>query len=147
MKSFLRKLFGKGSRLSALESLILQTIRSHLSNDESTLWDKQIAAINKVQRLPEGVEVNFYRMKRGRPSFDGQIAFRNDAEELLIATVRISSLRIDDHLTARVWCVRGFLFSIEYQGSVNYFVEAAAMESPPTFQIDCQLEANLSARV
>ena len=133
-----------GSKLSALESLILQSTRDRLSSVVASLWDKQIATINKVQRLPEGVEVNFYRKKTGHPSFDSQIAFANDAEELLVATVKITVPEISDQLTARVWSVRGFLFSIEYKGSVNYFTEAAAMEEPPTFQVDCELEADLS---
>jgi hypothetical protein len=45
-------------------------------------WDKQVAAINKVQRLPEGVEVNFCRMKGGRPSFEEELLFTNKTTEL-----------------------------------------------------------------
>jgi len=72
-----------------------------LSKPASSLWDRQIKAINKVQRLPDSVEVNFYRMKDGRPSFDEKISFPNRTTELLIANVQVELLDIST-LTAKV---------------------------------------------
>ncbi len=45
-------------------------------------WDSQVLAINKVQRLPERVETNFYRMHKGRPCFPPELAFPNKTGEL-----------------------------------------------------------------
>lgn len=144
MKSLIGKLFGQGSRLSALESLILQAVRDQLSGTEADLWGKQVGEINKVQRLPDGIEANFYRMKGGKLRFDDSLAFANQAEELLVATVQVSVPNAQEILTASVWCVRGFVFSIEYKGSVKYFEEAAGMDPKLDIQIDCMMKADLS---
>lgn len=144
MKSLIGKLFGRSSRFSSLELLILNAVRDCLDSSVADLWDKQTREINKVQRLPENVEVNFYRMKRRNPTFDDSLAFSNKAEELKVATVSVQIPNLSDTLTASVWTVRGFLFSIEYKGSVNYFEEAAEMEPAQEVQIDSVVEADLS---
>jgi hypothetical protein len=145
MKTFIRKLFGAGARLSELEETVLGCVREELDASAAELWDKQISAINKIQRLPEGAEVNFYRMNGGRPTFDEKLSFPNKATELLIAKVRLELPKMGK-LTAKVWCVKGFLFSIEYEGSVSYFEEAAGMDPKPTFILSCDLTANLERR-
>jgi hypothetical protein len=109
------------------------------------LWDKQVGAINKVQRLPDGVEVNFYRMKGGRPTFVPEIAFPNMTEELQLAKVEVKLSTPAQKLVARVWCVKGFLFSIEYEGSASYFDEAAGLDNEMQLKIDCELTADLRA--
>ena len=144
MKAFFATLFGTKSRLSALEKLVLESVRNHLDANTASLWTKQLQAINKIQRLPEGVEVNFYRMKNGHVSFDDDWAFANKTDELLVATVQIGLPNVRKALMADVWCVKGFLFSIEYNGSPKYFEEAAGMDPCPEFQVSCALAANLS---
>src|SRR5215212_6862478 len=101
MKAFIARLIGAGSRLSAIEKVVLGCVRDHLDARIAKLWDSQVQAINKVQRLPEGVEVNFYRMKNGRPSFDETLAFPNKTTELLIAKVRVELAGMGN-LTAKV---------------------------------------------
>ncbi len=124
--------------------MVLDCVRDHLDARIAKLWDSQVQAFNKVQRLPEGVEVNFYRMKNGRPSFDEALAFPNKTTELLIAKVQVELAGMGK-LTAKVWCVKGFVFSIEYEGSVSYFEEAAGMDPQPEFRIGCELIADLAA--
>jgi hypothetical protein len=147
MKSLVARLFGAGSRLSDLERLVLNAVRSRLGPELVQAWDRQVQAINKVQRLPDAVEVDFYRMSKGRATFDAGLAFHNKTPELHLATVRVSWSNGSSELVARVWCVRGFLFSIEYSGSVAYFDEAAGMDPPPDFMIACELHADLSRAV
>jgi len=144
MKSFFARLLGAGSRLSDIEKMVLDCVRDHLDARIAKLWDSQVQAINKVQRLPEGVEVNFYRMKSGRPSFDEELAFPNKTTELLVAKVRLELPNMQAKLTAKVWCVKGFVFSIEYDGSVSYFEEAAGMDPRPEFKLTCELTADLA---
>ena len=144
MKSFIAKLLGAGSRLSALEKMVLDCVKGHLDARIAKLWDGQVQAINKVQRLPEGVEVNFYRIANGRPSFDDELAFPNKMTELAVAKVRLELPNMQGKLTAKVWCVKGFVFSIEYDGSVNYFEEAAGMDPRPEFEVSCELTADLA---
>lgn len=145
LKSLFSVLFGGSARLSDLEGRILDCVRSHLDASLVARWEKQVESINKVQRLPEGVEVNFYRMKGGRPSFDPELAFPNKAKELQLATVEISLSNASQTLMARVWCVKGFLFSIEYEGSVSYFDEAAGLGEKAPLLFECELTADLGA--
>ena len=145
LKSLLGALFGASSRLSDLERQILDCVRARLDERVLPLWDKQVQAINKVQRLPEGVEVNFYRMKRGRPVLDPELAFPNKTEELQLAKVEVKLANAPQKLVALVWSVNGFLFMIEYAGSVSYFEEAAGLDTPSPLQIQCELTADLAA--
>jgi len=147
MKTLVAKLLGAGSRLSDLERSVLDAVRSRLDRQLVPAWERQVQAINKVQRLPEGCEVNFYRMAKGRLTFDDAIAFANKTTELHLANVKVSWGKASGELVARVWCVRGFLFSIEYAGSVTYFDEAAGMDPSPEFDIACELKADLSQAI
>lgn len=145
MRNLVSRLFKGGSQLSSIEKAILDCVRGKLEGKLLMLWDGQVQAINKVQRLPEGVETNFYRMLKGRPSFPEELAFPNKTEELLLAKVRVAVSGTKGELGAKVWCVSGFLFSIEYAGSVSYFEEAAGMEPPPDIQMSCELTADLAS--
>jgi hypothetical protein len=144
MIRFFEKLFGLGSKLSALEDLILNTVRSQLDNSIAILWDKQVKAINKIQRLPGGIEVDFYRIKSGKPTFSDELVFPNNSEELLIAKIRIHVNNSSAELVASIWCVKGFLFSIEYDGNPDYFEEAIEMEPMPKVSITCELIGKLT---
>jgi hypothetical protein len=146
IKSFFSKLFGFGSNFSHLDRLVLGSIRRELDPSIGALWDRQVDAINKIQRLPGGVEVNFYRLKNGRPSFESEIAFPNRTLEILIATLNIRHPNISDQVHAKVWSVRGFLFSIEYAGAISYFLEASAMDPPVGLIVHCQLYADLAEK-
>lgn len=117
MRNLVSRLFKGGSQLSSIEKAILNCVRGKLDGKLLTLWDSQVQAINKVQRLPEGVETNFYRMHKGRPSFPEEFAFPNKTEELLLAKVQVGMPSMKEALNAKVWCASGFLFSIEYAGS------------------------------
>jgi hypothetical protein len=84
-------------------------------------------------------------MRAGRPSFDAELAFPNKTEELQLAKLEIKLANVRQKLVGRVWCVKGFLFSIEYEGSVNYFEEAAGLDTPSELRFDCELTADLAA--
>ena len=71
---------------------VLDCVRSCLTGRVAELWDAQIQAINKMQRSPAGDEVDFYRIRNGRPSFDEALAFPNQTPELLLAEVQIEHL-------------------------------------------------------
>ncbi len=144
MKSLISKLLGGGSQLSAVEKAVLDCVIGQLEASIVSLWDDQVQAINKIQRLPEGVEVNFYRMKGGRPCFPQELSFPNKAKELLLAKVRVELPGWQGKLDAKVWCVEGFLFSIEYAGSVSYLEEDSGMDPRPAFNLSCELTADLA---
>lgn len=145
MKNIFAKLLGGSSRLSELEKMLLDSIKDRLDKSISALWDKQVQAINKIQRLPGGVEVDFYRMKGGHPSFNNEISFPNKTKELLIANVKFELPNTNDTLLARVWCINGFIFSIEYEGNSKYIEEYFGMdEDHKRLIIKCDLIADLS---
>jgi hypothetical protein len=143
LSQFFSAIFGASKRLSNIEREILNSVRSGLPVAAHELWDKQVQSINKVQRLPDGVEVNFYRMKSGRPTAPAEIAFANKTEELHLATVTIKLANTEEILKAKVWCVKGILFMIAYQGSINYFEEAAGVEEEQALQLECKLLADV----
>jgi hypothetical protein len=140
---FFSAVFGASKRLSCLEKAILDSVRSSLPAAALALWDMQVQSINKVQRLPGGVEVNFYRIRNGHPVVPVELAFPNEADELHLATVSISSATTDERLEARVWSVKGILFMITYQGSVDYFEEAAGSEGAVELRLECQILADV----
>jgi hypothetical protein len=145
MKKLVAKLLGIDAQLSEVERAVLDCVRKELDVRMMSLWDRQVQTINKIQRLPEGIEVNFYRMKGGRPSFPEELSFPNRGKELLLALATISVPSLKSGLVAKVWCVEGFLFSIEYTGSVSYFEEAAGMDPRPEFKVSCELLADLAS--
>lgn len=140
------RLLGAKPRLSSLEALVLDSVSSGLKGEMAAIWQTQVAAINKIQRLPEGIEVNFYRMNQGKPFFDSKLAFPNTSPELLIAEVHLESPE-HQQLSAKVWGVKGFVFSIEYDCNPTYFEEALGMEPKLDLKINSQLKANLGAAV
>ena len=83
-------------------------------------------------------------MKNGKPSFDSMLSFINKTEELQVAKLTIKLANVSQKLTAIVWCVNGFLFSIEYRGSPSYFEEAANEDTRDKLIIDCELKENLN---
>lgn len=95
-------MFKGGSQLSSIEKAILDCVRGKLEGKLLTLWDGQVQAINKVQRLPEGVETNFYRLHTGHPSSPAELAFPNKTEELLLAKVRVVVSDTKGGLNAKV---------------------------------------------
>ena len=144
LKSFIGLVFGASKRLSDFEKLILNSVRMRLDAKTAELWDRQILAINKVQRLPEGSEVNFYRMRNGKPSFDANLSFANKTEELQVAKVEVKLANVTPKFTAIVWSVNGFLFSIEYKGNLDLFAEAADEDTRSELKMECELKANLA---
>ena len=137
MMRFLSNLLWRNRRLNELEVLILDTVRSCLDPELHVLWDRQVSSINRVNRLPQGVESDFYRIRNGKPFRDPEIAFPNCVEELLLATVTLSLC--SGVLTAQVWLVQGQVFCIEYVGGAGYFEEAMGGEPWSGHEIRCEV--------
>lgn len=136
--------YGLGG-LNDLEWLILNAVREKLAPEAVILWDSQIADINKVQRLPDGVESDFYfiDLKMGKPFLNVERAFSNQKKELLLAKVQLK--QSESKIDIEVWVVRGFLFSLEFKGSANYWLEYLGSEGDDDFKLDveCEILADL----
>ncbi|UZB08260.1 hypothetical protein [Xanthomonas citri] len=147
MSSFFDRIFKvkiKNTNISRIDRLVLDSIGGELPIPERELWNLQISKINKVQRLPHGVEVNFYRISKGKPTFDAAIAFKNRTEELMVASLVIKSC--NQELTAKVWCVRGFIFSIEYEAAPAFLDEILGC-GQGVDDVRITLHADLSASI
>lgn len=144
LRHLLSRIAGSAARLSGADRLVLDAVRSQLHGDTASLWDRQVAAINRIQHLPGNVESNFYRMKHGRPCFDEALAFPNRKDELRLAKVSLQVPGVGATIKAEVWCIKGFLFSIEYSGDCDYFEEALGMVQSPQPIAECELLADLS---
>ena len=84
-------------------------------------------------------------MRNGKPSFDESLSFPNKKKELKVADVYIDIPNVDETLVAEVWCVKGFLSSIEYSSDPAYFEESAGMEPQPKFMLGFKMVNDLSA--
>ena len=143
-----RKIYGINT-LNELEILVLGSIQNQLSSDAKDIWDKQISKINKVQRLPEGVESDFYSidLKNGKATFDETLKFPNKTEDLLLATVTLKfeneSIDID------VYCVKGRVFCLNFRGSSSYWIELFGMLDEYTNKIEtkCTIKADLMEEI
>lgn len=102
------------SPFTPLENHLLAAVGGALSPKARRLYQSQLDAVNKVQRLGRGREINLYRMRGSKPSNDPAMAFRDRRDELAFARVRF---RIPSESNARrmtVYMVRGFVFSLVF---------------------------------
>ena len=135
--------YGLGG-LNDLELLILKAIRSKIAHEAVLIWDAQISDINKVQRLPNNIESNFYSLslKNGKPVKDLKKAFPNQKKELLIAKVKLKYDEIE--IDVDVWAVHGFLFSLEFSDNPKHLVEKlGSYASNSKIEIACEITSDL----
>lgn len=67
-------------RFSPLEERLLATVRTALPPAASSIFDAQVAAINRVQRDPCLVEIDFYHLRRGKADWAAVPQFPNVGE-------------------------------------------------------------------
>ncbi len=140
-----KKWYGLGT-FNDLELLILNAVRDKLSSDAIILWDKQTAEINKVSRLPHGVESIFYviNLRTGKPDFDNNIRFPNKQSSLLLACVKLKFR--SDKIDIEVWCEGGHLLLLNFKGSANYWIEylgEISEDDDERIEVDCTLLADV----
>lgn len=108
MLSTLRRLLDRKRSLQPIDHAVLASVRQKLEGDVRQKWDQQVGAINFVQRMPDGCEIEFCQLDGGQHDR----RFANVTAELLVAEV---SFMVDrQKLHCDVWCVSGELFSLEY---------------------------------
>jgi len=133
--SSLKGLFTPSAELSRIERAIFDAVREKLEPREAELWDKQLSAINKIHRSPDGREMNLYVMRNGTSDFPAELCFAKGGE-FKIAVVDIVEKTGAAKLRGRVWCVKGHVFSIEYKTSFKEFESMAQGE----WKVHCHIE-------
>lgn len=102
------------SQLNAIEKQIIEAIAFALPEDAASILRAQLSLINKVQRLDQDREVDFYHIEKGKPAFPDSALFPNRAEELELARVHVTDTGTGHQTEAVVSLVRGHLFCIEF---------------------------------
>ncbi|MCO9050793.1 hypothetical protein [Acinetobacter sp. UC24323] len=144
MINWLKKKWYGLNEINNLERLVLNAVREKIEPEARILWDKQIDKINKVSRLPHGVESIFYHinLKTGKPDFDDNIRFPNKKSDLLLAVVRLK-FRTDE-IEIEVWCERGRVLLLNFKGSAYYWINYLENESANEKVItNCKVIADL----
>jgi hypothetical protein len=78
------------TRFTPLETRLFDHVRAVLPETARPVYDAQVAAINRVQRLPPSwSEIDCYCMRRGRPDWSGVPPFAR-TDEFRLAEVRFS---------------------------------------------------------
>jgi len=131
----LQKLFRTRVTFSRLEMAIFEAVQSQLSHSNSELWEKQLQSVNKIHRSPDGKEVNLFSMHNGKADFPRDICYAHTGE-LKIAVVDLQAKISGAKLRARVWCVDGHVFSIEYKTPFTAFEQEAQGE----WNVNCHIE-------
>ena len=95
-------------RFSPLEERLLGEIRHVLPLDALPIYDAQVTAINRVQRLPPSwSEIDFYRIRGGKPNWAG-ISMFPCTEEFRLASV---AFRVGGKgYKATLHCIGGHIF-------------------------------------
>jgi hypothetical protein len=140
----LSAVFNRGARLTQIERVVIDVVGSHLTSPALTIWEQQVRAIYKIQRLPDGVEVDFY-MREGAGRRPAPLPRFRHRDEFVIAMVVIDVFGAGAPLKTSVWCVSGRLFSIEYKGSIKYLDEALGMDPTSELHVTAQLTNEASA--
>ncbi|NVD97789.1 hypothetical protein HUX62_07240 [Massilia sp. BJB1822] len=125
-------LFGRTAVFYPYEQTLLQAVGEALSGEAGRRFAAQAAAVNKIQRLNEGREVNLYQMRGGKPDFDASLAFPTGEETKLASAVLAAPQ--GGRMRAEVWLVRGSLFSLEFSKAPANVLGAGWKEASPAVE-------------
>jgi hypothetical protein len=105
-------------KLLPFERTILTSVAEALPGELKKLFGAQLTHINKVQRLLEWKEIEFYCMRWFKVRWPEAVLFQNTGE-FVLGSGHISAGSYSAPIT--VWAVGGHLFSIESQASLRRF--------------------------
>jgi hypothetical protein len=106
------------AKLLPFENVILSKVGSSLSLEQSAQFAAQVAHINKVQRLLEWNEIEFYCIRWFEVRWPTESLFQNHGEFVLgSGTLRAPGISAP----VSVWAVGGHVFSIESEVPLKPF--------------------------
>lgn len=97
-----------------IESLILSGVEAALPDELRSIYSRQARGIAGVKRMEDGGKIYFIFDNDFTERFDACSRFAFDAEEVVLARVKVEYYR--HVVAAQVWVVNNILFSIEYTG-------------------------------
>ncbi|NHZ91477.1 hypothetical protein F2P45_21065 [Massilia sp. CCM 8733] len=134
-----KKLFWTQVAFSRLETAIFDAVQGQLSPKDAELWGRQLKAVHKIYRSPDGRHVNWWVMRNGKSAFPQELCFTR-TDEFKVAVVDLTAKQAKAKLRARVWCVNGHVFSIEYKTPFRVFEQAAQGE----WEVSCHIVSHPS---
>jgi hypothetical protein len=141
------KLLGReGRSLYPFERAALSEVAAGLGEAGHRLR-QQMEAVNKVQRLVSGKEVNLYRIRGGKPDFDDALRFAGGEDEALLATVWLK--RPDEGrraLKLEMWLANGRLFSLIYDKPPDAFFAGSRLSAAQAAIDDMRIWLNPAER-
>jgi len=97
-------------RFLGFETACLEAVHSALPSNAAELFAEQVQSINKIQRLLEWKEIEFYSMRWFKVAWPSSALF-TDSDEFVLATLRLHADGVE--YPVKVWSVGGHVFSIE----------------------------------
>ncbi len=129
MAGLLDFLLGGRADFYSFETRIINEVKSRLEDGGASQLQRQVEAINKIQRLAKGKEVNLYQMRHGKATFDDSLRFPDAADEALLASISLTGPDQRSKLKAEVWLAKGRLFSLVFNKSPKQFFAGANLRS------------------
>ena len=103
-------MFVSGVRMFPFEQKILRSVGESLEQHIQKRYEAQVASINKIQRLIEWNEIEFYCMRFLKVRWPEAVLFEDKGGFILASGIlRAGSMSAE----FTVWSVNGHLFSIE----------------------------------
>jgi hypothetical protein len=113
-------------KLKDYESALLDVFLCGLRAEIRDQIYGQLNTFNKIQRIDNGKEIDFYNLKRGKATFVEEFRLETEEQELLASKIEVKS-RI--YAEAKIWIIRGYLFSIEIDTSPHLIFEEGTKDA------------------
>jgi hypothetical protein len=107
-------IFQSRPKLNPIEMRVIEAVAAALPQESAALLRIQVSLINKVQRIDQDREVDFYHIENGKPTFPDTALFPNRTEEFELAKVHLNDVATGHQSKATVSLVKGRLFCIEF---------------------------------
>lgn len=142
MERLLNFLLGHNSDFYPFERQILEIVAARMECQDGVRLKRQIDAVNHIQRLRNGREVNLYQICNGKVAFDDNLRLSNTADELNMASVTLRLAGNRKNLRVVVWMVKGRLFSLEFSESPKKFFAGSSLLATDSEIIDVEIHCD-----
>lgn len=114
-----RLLFAGTDNFNHFERAILREVAFALPAEARVRLEARIAAVNRVQRLDGGREVNCFEMRGGNVVLSNATRIDDSSGERILARVRVDGAPKVRN-SGCIWLVDGHFFSIEFDQSTEH---------------------------
>ena len=109
------------SRFYPLERVLVDKVIDSAPECYQGNLRSQIDCINSICRLADFKEVNLYRLRKGKPTFEQSISLPFSGTEHVICSILFTFPDLKGSIKVKAWLVEGFLFSLTFDKSPKDF--------------------------